>query len=254
MLIYSLPQQSIELFHLIFLSHFGRNADKSLYALKGGCNLRFFFGSIRYSEDLDLDVKTMALDTLKNKVRRILKSAAFVNNLMVKGLKLTEFTEPKQTETVQRWKCRLKHDKASLELNTKIEFSRRRLDKGLEFDPVEARLIAAYHLLPVLTSHYGLNAAALQKIGALHGRSETQARDVFDLQLLLNQGARLDQMEKSLKEQLPQALENMRALQFSDFKGQVVAYLMPEFQSYYDSPRVWQEMVEAVTMRLNEAA
>ena len=27
--------------------------DKGSYALKGGCNLRFFFGSIRYSEQVD---------------------------------------------------------------------------------------------------------------------------------------------------------------------------------------------------------
>ena len=30
--------------------------DKSLIALKGGCNLRFYFASIRYSEDIDFDV------------------------------------------------------------------------------------------------------------------------------------------------------------------------------------------------------
>jgi predicted nucleotidyltransferase component of viral defense system len=31
-----------------------RAEDKTLYALKGGCNLRFFFDSVRYSEDIDL--------------------------------------------------------------------------------------------------------------------------------------------------------------------------------------------------------
>lgn len=48
--------------------------DKGLIALKGGCNLRFFFGSVRYSEDMDLDVVVIAKETLKNQVDRLLKS------------------------------------------------------------------------------------------------------------------------------------------------------------------------------------
>lgn len=32
----------VELFHLLFLDVFGRKVDKRFYAVKGGCNLRFF--------------------------------------------------------------------------------------------------------------------------------------------------------------------------------------------------------------------
>ena len=46
---------------------------KHLYAVKGGCNLRFFFKSIRYSKDLDLDVHTTAKETLRKNVNQILK-------------------------------------------------------------------------------------------------------------------------------------------------------------------------------------
>jgi hypothetical protein len=60
-------RQYVELFHLLFLRQLASGEDRSLIALKGGCNLRFFFGSIRYSEDMDLDVWTMARETLKNK-------------------------------------------------------------------------------------------------------------------------------------------------------------------------------------------
>jgi predicted nucleotidyltransferase component of viral defense system len=52
-------RQTIEIFHLLFLRAFGARVDKSLFALKGGCNLRFFFKSVRYSEDMDLDIRTM---------------------------------------------------------------------------------------------------------------------------------------------------------------------------------------------------
>jgi predicted nucleotidyltransferase component of viral defense system len=49
-------QSNIELFHLLFLRQIEGKLDKKLYALKGGCNLRFFFKSIRYSEDIDFDI------------------------------------------------------------------------------------------------------------------------------------------------------------------------------------------------------
>ncbi len=51
--------QYTEQFHLLFLSLLGRKIDKRFYALKGGCNLRFFLESFRYSEDMDLDVETV---------------------------------------------------------------------------------------------------------------------------------------------------------------------------------------------------
>jgi len=51
------PRQAVEIFHMLFLHAFGTRVDKSLYALKGGGNLRFFHKSIRYSEDIDLDVR-----------------------------------------------------------------------------------------------------------------------------------------------------------------------------------------------------
>ena len=49
-------RQSIELFHLVFLRALvAKGEDKTLIALKGGCNLRFYFDSVRYSEDIDFD-------------------------------------------------------------------------------------------------------------------------------------------------------------------------------------------------------
>lgn len=62
---------------LVFLRALvAKGEDKGLVALKGGCNLRFFFGSTRYSEDMDLDVVVIAKETLRNKVERLLKSPA----------------------------------------------------------------------------------------------------------------------------------------------------------------------------------
>ena len=51
-------RQAIEIFHLSFIAQLGRRVDKALFAIKGGCNLRFYCRSIRYSEDIDIDIRT----------------------------------------------------------------------------------------------------------------------------------------------------------------------------------------------------
>jgi hypothetical protein len=44
-------RQAVETFHLVFLRALvAKGEHKALIALKGGCNLRFYFGSVRYSE------------------------------------------------------------------------------------------------------------------------------------------------------------------------------------------------------------
>jgi hypothetical protein len=49
-----------------------------LRPLKGGSNLRFFFRSVRYSEDIDFDVIVVAKGTLKKKVDRLLRSPTVI--------------------------------------------------------------------------------------------------------------------------------------------------------------------------------
>ncbi|OGD13998.1 MAG: hypothetical protein A2V76_07865 [Candidatus Aminicenantes bacterium RBG_16_63_14] len=61
------PKQSVEVFHLVLLDQIGRKLDKQTWALKGGCNLRFFFKSPRYSDDMDLDVQGVPVDALRER-------------------------------------------------------------------------------------------------------------------------------------------------------------------------------------------
>ena len=45
-------RQVVELFHLVFVrALFSNLPDKTLIAIKGGINLRFYFQSVRFSED-----------------------------------------------------------------------------------------------------------------------------------------------------------------------------------------------------------
>src|SRR5437016_10033580 len=108
--------QVVEHFHLLFLAQLGARLDKKLYALKGGSNLRFFWKSIRYSEDLDFDIHTIARITLQKKVNGILKDSGFARVLTAYGLGIAQFSEPKQTDTTQRWKVKIQTTASGLRL------------------------------------------------------------------------------------------------------------------------------------------
>lgn len=245
-------RQAIELFHLVFVLHFGRRVDKALFVLKGGCNLRFYCKSIRYSEDIDFDIRTMAPATLKNNVETILASPALAMELRTRGIAIEHVTPAKQSETTQRWKLGIQLNGRAA-LPTKIEFSRRGLDPAASLAPVDPDLLRTYALLPVLTQHYADETAFHQKIVALSKRNETQARDIFDLKLLLDRGAGRSPLPPDVKADVRPAIEKALAIGFDEFAGQVRAFLLPEYFDYYDRA-VWEALQAEVVTRLEALA
>ena len=99
-------RQAVELFHLHFVRLLCAGPDKDRFAIKGGCNLRFFFDSPRYSEDIDLDVARIPVHTLKERVAKILAGPALTLPLKSRGIAVAETSAPKQTDIAQRWKAR----------------------------------------------------------------------------------------------------------------------------------------------------
>lgn len=243
-------KQTVELFHLLFLQQLGTRIDKKLYALKGGCNLRFFFRSIRYSEDLDLDVQTVAKETLRKNVNQILEFRGFTHILQSHRLAISFFSAPKQTATTQRWKIHLRLVDDGSEWPTKIEFSRRGFRAGIAFEPIDPEIIRRHRLPSILATHYTLESAFTQKVEALIHRTETQARDIFDLNLLLGAGAQGRELPATVKQNLTRACEQASGISFDDFQGQVVAYLAPEYQDYYGTPDAWEKLQENVIAKL----
>ncbi len=247
-------RQAIEIFHLHFLRSFSARVDKALFALKGGCNLRFYHRSIRYSEDMDLDIRTMAPATLRSNVETVLAANSLRQALRAQQLELAGFSSPKQTQTTQRWKIRLRLLTPQATIPTKIEFSRRALDEGLALAAVEPELIRAYRMYPVLVQHYGAAAAFAQKISALAQRTQTQARDIFDLKLLVDGGAAATPLRKAQLEQLPRAIDNTMSIGFEEFVGQVVAFLEPEHQAEFGDRASWETLQEQVVDTLRGLA
>jgi len=245
------PREAIELFHLVLLDLLGRKVDKMLYALKGGCNLRFFFKSFRYSDDMDLDVSTtLSKDKLQVTMNRILESKTFEEILDVKGIKIQQSSSPKQTDTAQRWKFALIVPRSSVPFHTKIEFSRRGMRTGLAFDSVDANLICSYELAPILASHYQREDACVQKVIALATRQQIQARDVFDIYFLLASGADSAVVCEKAAKYIDKAKHNVWEVSYDMFKSQVVSYLQPEYQAQYSSQELWDNIILTIVKTL----
>jgi len=245
------PRQHVELFHLLFLDQLGRKTDKQAWVLKGGCNLRFFFHSVRYSADLDFDVGNLAGHVLRDRVNGILASRPFRDILAVHAIAIEHVTEAKQTATTQRWKLGLRTPAGAWPLPTKIEFSRREARRdGVAFGPVAAGLIREYALAPIWAVHYDAAAACRQKLHALLSRSAVQARDVFDLHLLLPHVPAGSAWTPPKQVSLAQVEAKALSIGFGVFKSQVLSYLPADLQSRYDAAEVWETMVLETLERL----
>ena len=249
-----LDRQIVELFHLHFVRLLCSGREKDCFAIKGGCNIRLFFDSVRYSEDIDLDVtEEIAVHTLKERVSSILGAPALSLPLRSRGIQVSSVSAPKQTETTQRWKVHLAVAGHSVPLHTKIEFSRRGTTEEAKFEPIAASVVAEHQFMPLVVPHYPLAPALRQKVGALVGRSIVQARDVFDLGVLFARtGGRVDALHP-VRSSLPAAIERAMAVSYAEFRSQVVSYLHPEHAQAYDSPEAWDALQMQVVEHLQKA-
>lgn len=235
-------RQSVEVLHLHFLRLLFAGRGKENFVVKGGINLRFFFGSIRYSEDLDLDVRAAAAHAVAEHVERILGSKALREVLAVLALDLVRVTAPKQTPTTQRWKVELRPRGLERSLHTKIEFSHREAPGETAVDSVETRILETYGVRHVVGTHYLLPTAVRQKVGALVGRREVQARDVFDLSVLFARAKGELPGYEDLQAKVPAAIERVWAISYDDYRGQVLSFLEPEHADPESSPAAWEAM------------
>jgi hypothetical protein len=246
-------RQVVELFHLHFVRLLCSGPQKGNFAIKGGCNLRFFFESVRYSEDIDLDVAGVAVHALKERVTAIMGGPALSLPLRSRGISITSTSSPKQTDTTQRWKVGLAVEGHSTELHTKIEFSRRKTTEEAQVEPVASAVLTEHQLMQFLAPHYPVAAALRQKVGALVGRSIVQARDVFDLAVLFAKAGTGLEALSPIRSDIPKAIERAMEVSYADFRSQVVSYLQPEHTATYGSQEAWDALQVQVVDRLEKA-
>jgi predicted nucleotidyltransferase component of viral defense system len=252
-------KQHREVFHLLFLERLLKISDPRFYALKGGVNLRFFFRSPRYSEDMDLDVFGGSVETLRKNGYKILRDASFLRILQTYGIEkliLNDSAKAKQSETTQRFRFRLVNSNGEA-FPTKVEFSRRR---SLELSQVETALIVPeviqpYKKLSFACQHYHSDYAILQKVQALGGRVETQARDVFDLYILYLAGSIRPDLIRTLTtlKERECAIVCLLGLNYESYTGQVVEYLEPDGKLRFGSEKAWNDIAGTILELLDAA-
>jgi len=245
--------QKREAFHLQFLRAFVRGPAGQHVVLKGGCNLRFFYGSVRYSEDMDLDAGDIEVGVLRERVMGILDSAGLIDTLRTYGIERIvppNMRVAKQTATVQRFKIHLQTS-TGMDLYSKVEFSRRDLDEPILTEGVAAAILAAYRMPPLVVNHYGTQAAIWQKLRALIGRAQPQARDLFDLYVLSSQPEGLSaELWRLPGADQNRTRETIMSIDYPEYRDAVIAYLGPDDQHSYDTPRMWDEIRLTVIARL----
>jgi predicted nucleotidyltransferase component of viral defense system len=249
------PREQREIFHFCFLERLLRISDPGLYILKGGVNLRFFFNSPRYSEDMDFDVVRGSVSTLKKNGYKILADAAFKRSLNTYGIEdllLNDPAKAKQMATTQRFRLRLVTGSGDF-LPTKIEFSRREKNPyGSDLGLVRPEIAKRCQRLAFRCPHYSGGAMILQKIQALAGRPVTQARDVFDLYILHAGGFVAPPQTRILsKELLAKARKNLAALSYDEFSGHVLEFLEGDERGRFSGQQNWQFIKDEIGTVLN---
>lgn len=241
-----------EVFHFCFLDRLLKLSDPGLYILKGGVNLRFFFKSPRYSEDMDIDVLAGSVQTLKKNGYKILNDGAFKRSLRSFDIADVEVNDPakaKQTETTQRFRVGL-ITSAGHRLPTQVEFSRRNQSSDGESEAalVDAEIARTYRKLGYRCPHYTGGAAVIQKLRALAARPVTQARDVFDLAILFRGGhSPPAPWSKLLADGVyAKAIDCLTALTWEDYEGQVVEFLDKESRADYGDKQAWEILQDQV--------
>jgi hypothetical protein len=206
---------------------------------------------------MDLDVFGGGVETLKKNGYKILEDVSFHKYLAAYGIIGVEIgakDKAKHTDTVQRFKVNLKTI-SGVKLPTKVEFSRRKKEKDfVKMEKIDSEIAKVYNKIGFLCPHYPADAAVLQKIQALAGRSETQARDLFDLDILHSESQLNQRLIQSnlTSELLNTGISKAETITFEDFKGQVFEYILEEKRDLYSGKKKWERLRANVLGFLNE--
>ena len=229
------PMQIRELFHMVFLRNFSQKFAGRMYALKGGICLRFFYNSIRFSEDIDFDIsQKIPIDTLSKNIDNILKSQVTISNLLSYGITDINFREVKRTRVTQRWKVKLiMSDKT--ELSTKIELSKRKNEFSWISGIPDRELLLVYQVTPFVSQYYNAIELATQKIYALASGTRTAVRDLFDLHhLFFSCNVNVDEVKKEIKgDVLKDCINKISVFKISDFQSEIIPFLPLDIAKYY---------------------
>lgn len=243
------PASTREIVHLLILQELAELRRGGGVTVKGGVSLRLFFGSPRYSEDMDLDGTEEGSSEIRNSIERLFDDREFTRRLQAVGIRGLDPGEGanKDTDTTFRYKFGVIGG-GGVRYPTKVEvsFRGRHADDDVVVERPAQQILDGYGLQAFQVRHYALDAAVRQKIQALGGRREAQARDVFDLGVLVPDGAPatlLDFLAKTLpRDRLEEAYGRALAISYDEYRGQVIEFLGESDRLSKGTESAWDEM------------
>jgi hypothetical protein len=239
-----------EALHVLLLSKLSEELRPDAFALKGGLNLRLFFGSPRYSDDMDLDIDPRAKDAIVRAITALLASRWLAGRLESLAIARVDFggRPAKRTDTTLRFKLAVINH-GGIRLPTRIEASLRDRSVGdaVSSEAPAQAVIERYRSAGVesfVIPHYPRDPMIRQKIRALAGRSVIQARDVFDLHVLAEGNVRnadITFLRRALPPgELTEASDRALRITYRQFKDQVSEFLPDADRAALDEAS-WEE-------------
>lgn len=222
--------------------------------LKGGANLRFFYGSPRLSEDMDFDV-FIPNSTMNHRLQMLFDNRFFHRSLAQKGVSIASVTQAKDTETAGKWKIQLLVEHDGSAVPTKLDLSWREPVPAPDSVPSEFAdrvVLAVYGMPPFSAFHYGVDDVLRQKVKALGDRSVTQARDVFDLFWVLTTSGTDTLPKIDDKDRLTDAADALNSLDYDTFVSHVGPFMEDSEKELYVNKQMWNEILRVVGDQLLE--
>ena len=248
----------IERFQAAFLEVATATLPVADYALKGGANLRFFFGSVRSSKDMDFDYLADRFEAWEDRVNALFDGRALERLLRLRGIHITRLNRvKKQTEVTRRWTLSLATESVS-DASSKVEFSAREAPGA----PASDREVAGVDPEPaktlgmgrVLLQHYVPHAAISQKVRALRQRTHTEPRDIFDLDHLFRRYPGALESSHLAVDEIDAAVARARALAYDEYRSAVVPFIDEELWPIVGSAESWEAMRTRVVDALEARA
>ncbi len=198
---------------------------------------------------MDLDGTVEASATIRDALKGLVGGTGFARGLRPFGVRDLDPGEGpnKDTDTTFRYKFGVIVT-GGIRYPTKVEVSfrdRPETDKTAIESP-DPEILQAYGVDGFEIRHYVREAAVRQKLGALGGRREAQARDVFDLYLLVPHTAP-DELIRYLAKALPastlkEAQARALAITYEEYVGQVIEFLGERARATHGNENAWDEM------------
>ena len=236
-------REAVHLHILARLSILGTDA----FILKGGVNLRLFYSSIRYSEDMDIDGSRDAASVINNKITDMLGDATLIRSLQELGIRTLDLGEGPNKDTATTFRFKFGIVAGTVRYPTKVEVSYREIREGdgVLVKPASQELVSKYlgSSVRLEIPHYSRDAMIRQKIVALALRTQPQTRDIFDLDLLtkdIEETTTLSVADMVSTEDLRQARDRALDMNYEEYRGQVLDFLETEDRAAREGESRWE--------------